>query len=881
SKDKEIESKDKKIDDLKSQIGEKEREIKQIQRKKENAEKEAQNSRQAADAKQAEIDRLGRVNQELDRELTGIKLTKQQEIAQLESEKQGLNQQLAGIQSANQQELTAKQQKIAELESEKDALNQQLTEAKATLERANTENQQAIARLESENKELTREKEDASKICRELEDEYQKIEVAKGELKKTIIDLRKDIGQKDSKIKKLEADIAKSKGSSEAPQMQLEFSLPPSPFGNQKPKTQPPQPQPQPQPQQAAARSATPSIAPPAPSATARPPQHPNNASNPLALYAQTFNSTSQQTQQQQPQPNNANSSLTRNVQNFSPTSQPPQQATMQSKQTPNAQQQQPQQQPQQQAAMRSATPSSAPQPAPSATAQPNLKQQIGLSSVTDTKPTPSQQQQQHQQLQSQPPQQQAQQQPQPQQPPKPANPATQATNLAVTKTNSVFTPIEVGTQKLYPVKLDGANLPDGITLVGSPNVGNKYEWYQQAYNCLLVEDIFRSFRSSPPPKELILTPAPEMGKRTNVCALNKETRQYHIYSVLWPKATLQYKKTDTSEVLSMDQLTVKSQPLSNNSTSASTASTASAASAASTASTAPTPNIYISSTNTLDSLFKVLSNKYKTDGYDNEYKKACVANFANPIMVGGYSRYGVQSQEQGLCVTTDLLPRLCSENIKTAYYDYNAFLLEQAKREKELNEQGKISEFNMDCNQRSDFSVYSRCIFTPDVSQLKDANQPCLGVFLDSPKTLNVITISAPSVDKLCKERLEALMKTHNYASNKEYHFCLQLYMQQWRIFLCTAYSKGMKHIVLGALGCGKFNGNPCIAAIALFTLLQNEGPTNDKDGNPITTDKFWKDCFDTIIIAISTQNPTEDPNYKAFKFYLDHFFKNKYNIC
>lgn len=130
----------KKIDDLKSQIEGKEREIKQIQGEKENAEKEAQDSRQAVDAKQAEIDRLGRVNQELDRELTGIKLTKQQEIVRLGRVNQELNQQLAGIQSANQQELTAKQQKINKLESEKQQLNQQLAEAKADLEKASAAN---------------------------------------------------------------------------------------------------------------------------------------------------------------------------------------------------------------------------------------------------------------------------------------------------------------------------------------------------------------------------------------------------------------------------------------------------------------------------------------------------------------------------------------------------------------------------------------------------------------------------------------------------------------------------------------------------------------------------------------------------------------------
>ncbi len=253
--------------------------------------------------------------------------------------------------------------------------------------------------------------------------------------------------------------------------------------------------------------------------------------------------------------------------------------------------------------------------------------------------------------------------------------------------------------------------------------------------------------------------------------------------------------------------------------------------------------DIFLSNTPSLDILNKAPDLWHLKDSTS----PACVVNFGNASLPGGGSWRGIPSQEQNLCVATNLLPKLCSHKAAVDYYTTNASVIKP------------VLNFGNDFTTRSDYDRYTTCIFTPNVKQIKGSISPRLNEFLPTEEQtlLHVITIAAPMFTTDCAKNLTP--------DSKDYGTYLELCKNQWRCILYTAHSEKMKSIVLGALGCGKFNGNPAIVSRALCEVLKDEGPDEKTP---------WINCFTTIIVSILTQDRDNDLNYTEFKANLRKHF-------
>lgn len=372
--------------------------------------------------------------------------------------------------------------------------------------------------------------------------------------------------------------------------------------------------------------------------------------------------------------------------------------------------------------------------------------------------------------------------------------------------------------------------------------------WDQQAYRCLLVDEIFAHYRNEKLPTTCTLDQAADQGTSDATVYDPKISTKWTTITAPRPQAKSYTNRTcditDRSDVISTKNASGISHKINTHISKFNA-------------------TVYLTNANTLDSLHQAL----QRSSTPPDYSQACVVNFANPTLPGGYSWWGQPSQEQSLCVTTNLLPKLCQDSNKSSYYATNLRCLDTARDMGVLNKSRRITTFEGNIIEHPDYQVYTTCIFTPDVHQLKNATSPRLNEFLpkDQQVSMNVLTIAAPSIDNTCASRLATLLDS----DKTEYVNYLNLCKQQWRCILHTAHTKGMQHIVLGALGCGQFHGNSFVVSKALCEVLKTEGPSS-------TTP--WGNCFATVSIPIFTQNPQSDYNYKAFKATLDQFFPHQY---
>ncbi|MBQ8200920.1 MAG: TIGR02452 family protein [Clostridia bacterium] len=194
----------------------------------------------------------------------------------------------------------------------------------------------------------------------------------------------------------------------------------------------------------------------------------------------------------------------------------------------------------------------------------------------------------------------------------------------------------------------------------------------------------------------------------------------------------------------------------------------------------------------------------------EEEVSKVLVLNLANPVNPGGGVRKGSRAQEEDLCRKSSLLLSLESSE-GSAYYLYNRAL--------------------------NTYMGSDAIILTPDVEIIKDEN----GALLPDSVVVSVMTCAAPMIT-YGKEGM----------SDEEYE---AMVYQRIVGMLRFAASRGYRHLVLGAFGCGAF-ANDARVVSALFRKAFDE-----LDCGGLHTD----DLFRQVDFAVLSRS-ADQYNYKCF---------------
>lgn len=152
--------------------------------------------------------------------------------------------------------------------------------------------------------------------------------------------------------------------------------------------------------------------------------------------------------------------------------------------------------------------------------------------------------------------------------------------------------------------------------------------------------------------------------------------------------------------------------------------------------------------------------------------------NFASARNPGGGFLNGAKAQEEDLCRCSGLYPCLlkCPE-----YYQVNRV--------------------------QNSMLYTDYAIFSPRVPFFKTSGT---GNLLDAPFFVSVITCPAPNSGPFLKD-------------NPDGHSQLrETFFQRWSNVLRIAHDQGVSRLILGAWGCGAFQGNPTVAAKTAYQAIQ-----------------------------------------------------------
>ncbi len=173
---------------------------------------------------------------------------------------------------------------------------------------------------------------------------------------------------------------------------------------------------------------------------------------------------------------------------------------------------------------------------------------------------------------------------------------------------------------------------------------------------------------------------------------------------------------------------------------------------------------------------------------------KTTVLNFANFFTPGGAVEYGANAQEEALCRTSTLYVCLTDDkDVKTNFYlthEYTANGLKEPERE------------------RYGTMHNNDCVYTPNVVIFKDPKTE-ENLLTSDYGYVNVISCAAPNFagQALNTETLKSI-------------YTLQL--DRIHRILEVAYSQGTDHLILGAFGCGVFNNDPEMVAMAARDAIE-----------------------------------------------------------
>lgn len=167
--------------------------------------------------------------------------------------------------------------------------------------------------------------------------------------------------------------------------------------------------------------------------------------------------------------------------------------------------------------------------------------------------------------------------------------------------------------------------------------------------------------------------------------------------------------------------------------------------------------------------------------------------NFASAKNPGGGFLNGAQAQEEALARSSGLYPALLAN---PAYYERN-----RARR----------SALYLDLLQ-----------VAPGVPFFRDDE----GGWLENPYRATVITAPAPNAGAVEQNEPESLGVLPEVLARRA------------ELVLRLAASEGIRHLVLGAWGCGVFRNDPRLVAQTFARLLDQKGP--------------WRSCFSSVIFAV-----------------------------
>lgn len=188
---------------------------------------------------------------------------------------------------------------------------------------------------------------------------------------------------------------------------------------------------------------------------------------------------------------------------------------------------------------------------------------------------------------------------------------------------------------------------------------------------------------------------------------------------------------------------------------------------------------------------------------------KIAVMNFANAFHPGGGVKHGASAQEESLCRCSTLYKVLSDKSLKNTFYAHHQ-VMKTAKA--------------------SDSLIYTEgvviCKTDEDYPKRMDKNDWV---------NVDVITLAAPDLGGMFAIRM-------NDAELFGYHIKRAMHM------LTVAASKGADTLVLGAFGCGAFQNDPKVVAMAYKTALS-----------------VFPKVFDHVVFAVYC-SPKDRSNYEVF---------------
>lgn len=217
--------------------------------------------------------------------------------------------------------------------------------------------------------------------------------------------------------------------------------------------------------------------------------------------------------------------------------------------------------------------------------------------------------------------------------------------------------------------------------------------------------------------------------------------------------------------------------------------------------------------------------------------QKTALLNFANYFTPGGGVLKGCVAQEESICRITTLYPLLRNASVCKNFYDIN-------------NTAASTHHGPTGLQYWRDIGVCERCVYVPNVQQIKnDYGAGRINGFIYG-LIFNVITAAAPQLTKLDSSAITTL----------EYR---KIIKDLWRQIIALAFYKNNENLIAGALGCGAFGNDPKVVAETFFDVLMNEGPIKSDHAG-----ERWIELFKNIVLPIYVHNCSEADvnNYNHF---------------
>ena len=220
---------------------------------------------------------------------------------------------------------------------------------------------------------------------------------------------------------------------------------------------------------------------------------------------------------------------------------------------------------------------------------------------------------------------------------------------------------------------------------------------------------------------------------------------------------------------------------------------------------------------------------------HENNGSKIAVMNFANAFHAGGGVTKGSSAQEECLCRTSTLYPLLYRRTLRDSFYKHHN---------------------DMDTPKASDSLIY-----TEDVIICKSDEDLPKRLSQDDWVTVDVITVAAP--DLRSKSNMHADLVGGGVRMNNAELYAYHV-KRAIHVLTCAA-AMGADILVLGAFGCGAFENDPNVVALAYKNALS-----------------VFPNVFSIIEFAVYC-NPSNTTNYEVFSHVLGDGWiaeKNKHGV-